>query len=71
MWGSCVWTLLRVTPQRLLFGLLVSKLCDLNAGSQVHESVLRLLLAASKTLPPEQLGRYLQSTIQNSRKSRR
>ena len=37
----------------------------------MHESVLRLLLAASRTLPPEQLGRYLQTTIQNSRKSRR
>ena len=39
--------------------------------AQVHEEVLRLLLAVAKQLSPEQLGRYLQTTIQRSRKSRR
>ena len=33
--------------------------------------MLRLLLAVAKQLSPEQLGRYLQTTIQRSRKSRR
>lgn len=40
-------------------------------AAQVHEEVLRLLLAVAKQLSPEQLGRYLQTTIQRSRKSRR
>ena len=41
------------------------------APLQVHEEVLRLLLAVAKQLSPERLGRYLQTTIQRSRKSRR
>lgn len=39
--------------------------------SQVHEEILRLLLAAAPRLDAAQLGRHLQSALQNSRKSRR
>ena len=46
--------------------------CDHSTrAAQVHEEVLRLFLAVAKQLSPEQLGRYLQTTIQRSRKSRR
>jgi len=38
---------------------------------QVHEEILRLLLAAAPRLEAAQLGRHLQSALQNSRKSRR
>ena len=38
---------------------------------QVHEEILRLLLAAAPRLDAAQLGRHLQSALQNSRKSRR
>lgn len=41
------------------------------ARPQVHEEILRLLLAAAPRLDAAQLGRYLQSALQNSRKSRR
>ena len=53
--------------------LLMCRACTHNQprAEQVHEEVLRLLLAVAKQLSPEQLGRYLQTTIQRSRKSRR
>ena len=39
--------------------------------AQVHEEVLRLLLAAAPMLAAAQLGEYLKLTLENSRKSRR
>ena len=39
--------------------------------AQVHEEVLRLLLAAAPMLAAAQLGEYLRLTLENSRKSRR
>jgi hypothetical protein len=38
---------------------------------QVHEEVLRLLLAAAPQLDAEKLGKYLTTTLENSKKSRR
>jgi hypothetical protein len=39
--------------------------------SQVHEEVLRLLLAALPKLDTPQLAHYLQETLKHSRKSRK
>ena len=38
---------------------------------QVHEEVLRLLLAAAPQLPVPQTAQYLHNTINNSKKSRK
>ena len=38
---------------------------------QVHEEVLRLLAATAGKLSAQQLAKYLQATLQHSRKSRK
>ena len=42
-----------------------------DSQTQVHEEVLRLLLAAAPFLAPAQLGVYLKLTLDNSKRSRR
>jgi hypothetical protein len=42
-----------------------------DAETEAHEEVLRLLLAAAKQLDATKLGRYLASTLANSRRSRK
>eukprot|EP00195_Chlamydomonas_chlamydogama_P014869 CAMPEP_0202909070 /NCGR_PEP_ID=MMETSP1392-20130828/48159_1 /ASSEMBLY_ACC=CAM_ASM_000868 /TAXON_ID=225041 /ORGANISM="Chlamydomonas chlamydogama, Strain SAG 11-48b" /LENGTH=701 /DNA_ID=CAMNT_0049598681 /DNA_START=412 /DNA_END=2517 /DNA_ORIENTATION=- len=42
-----------------------------DSHTQVHEEVLRLLLAAAKQLTPMELGQFLQLTLENSKKSRK
>jgi hypothetical protein len=41
------------------------------ADPQVHEEVLRLLSATVGKLSAQQLAKYLQATLQHSRKSRK
>jgi len=42
-----------------------------DAETEVHEEVLRLLLAAAPALEPKRLGEYLDKTLRNSRGSRK
>ena len=43
----------------------------IHSALQVHEEVLRLLLAAAPQLPVPQTAQYLHNTINNSKKSRK
>jgi len=59
--SSSIW---RVAVDNILIRLV-------DAETEAHEEVLRLLLAATKRLDAAKLGRYLASTLANSRPSRK
>lgn len=63
----------KVTPSSALWrvGIEGVLLRLVDSETEAHEEILRLLLAAAPSLDPGTLGRYLDTTLANSRRSRK